>query len=181
MNKSDEILEAEAPANVGGKHNKASRHILAFLLTTCVLVLCFSRPLYALLHLAARSELYSHILLVPFISAYLVWMNRKRLPSMTAPDFRTALIFSSAALAVYTVPFVFNARMGLSESLTCAVLSFVFLFIGVCGCFLGRSFISAITFPLGFLLFLTPFPTFLIEWIETGLQYGSAARFNPFD
>ncbi len=42
------------------------------------LVLCFVFPLLNLAGFAAGSELYSYILLIPFISFYLVWIKRQQ-------------------------------------------------------------------------------------------------------
>ena len=44
-----------------------------------VLMACFSVPIYGLLRYAVTSELYSHVLLIPFISAYLIWLKRGEL------------------------------------------------------------------------------------------------------
>jgi len=41
--------------------------------------------------------------------------------------------------------------------------------------FLGKQTLRALAFPLGFLVFLVPIPTLLQTWMETFLQYGSAA------
>src|SRR4051812_37583555 len=49
-----------------------------FVVFSIILTLCFIRPLFDLIRFALHSDLYSHILLVPFISAYLIWLNHKR-------------------------------------------------------------------------------------------------------
>jgi exosortase C (VPDSG-CTERM-specific) len=41
-----------------------------------VLVVCFHRPLYALATFAWQSDLYSYIVLIPLVSAYLFWMSK---------------------------------------------------------------------------------------------------------
>ncbi len=48
-----------------------------FLLFALVLGLCFWQPLYGLVRLAVHSSLYSHILLIPFITFYLLWLQRR--------------------------------------------------------------------------------------------------------
>ena len=44
---------------------------------TALLVLCFSVPLCRLLHFAWESELYSYIVLIPFVSLYLGWTSKQ--------------------------------------------------------------------------------------------------------
>src|SRR5947208_1227131 len=44
-----------------------------------LLAICFGKPLFALVQFARHSELYSHVLRIPFISAYLVWLKRRDL------------------------------------------------------------------------------------------------------
>jgi exosortase C (VPDSG-CTERM-specific) len=45
-----------------------------------VLLVLFAKPLYELAWFAARSSLYSHILLIPVVSGYLVWQRRNQKP-----------------------------------------------------------------------------------------------------
>jgi exosortase C (VPDSG-CTERM-specific) len=57
-----------------------------------------------------------------------------------------------------------------------ALMTIVFLAFLVSGCFrfLGRQTMRSLAFPIAFLIFMVPFPSFLIGWIETFLQHGSA-------
>src|SRR5213595_2956373 len=45
-----------------------------------LLILIFWKPLTSLATMAASSDIHSHILLVPFITAYLIYIQRHRLP-----------------------------------------------------------------------------------------------------
>ena len=53
-----------------------SRNWRVFLFLAIALAVCFSKPLYDLLRLSLKEEIYSHILLIPFISAYLFGQRR---------------------------------------------------------------------------------------------------------
>src|SRR5437016_11946866 len=50
-----------------------------FAVVLVFLILCFAKPLYGLVRYAWHSDLYSHILLIPFVSGYLVWSKKKNL------------------------------------------------------------------------------------------------------
>jgi hypothetical protein len=57
-----------------------SRRLIGFLAFGVFLTVAFIRPLTALAAYAAETDLHSHILLVPFISAYLIYIRRRQLP-----------------------------------------------------------------------------------------------------
>jgi exosortase C (VPDSG-CTERM-specific) len=144
---------------------------------TILLALCFSVPLYRLLQFAAGSALYSHILLVPFISSYLIWLRRKHLPPPSEPA-RQLAVFAWVAGFVVLVGYwvALGSALTLTEedSLALTMLAFLLFFYGICCLFLGADILRAITFPLGFLVFISPFPTVVREGIELMSQHGSA-------
>src|SRR5271167_3209644 len=85
---------------------KSSGHWRNFVWMAVVSGLVFSVPLYQLVRFAAPSELYSYILLVPFISAYLGWVRREKLPAFGGPALLPAAVFflgGLAALAGYAL------------------------------------------------------------------------------
>ena len=143
-----------------------------------VLVLVFSLPLYSLVRFALQSTLYSHIVLIPFISLYLARQSHSSQPDQSCPNRPLAVAFFAAGLA-------FLAGWGLSvlsgvtfaqdDSLTLTTLSFISCFVGLCAWLLGRQTLRTLLFPLAFLLFMVPMPVFFVTWIETLLQHGSAA------
>src|SRR2546430_925269 len=68
-------LFAKTPASLNS--GVASSPLRRFVLFALALCLCFCVPLYGLIRLALHSELYSHILLIPFITLYLIWIQRR--------------------------------------------------------------------------------------------------------
>ena len=155
-----------------------------FIVATCALVLGFSVPLYHLIRLAADSDLYSYIFLIPFISAYLVWTKRTTLPPLPAParSWTSFLLLVAAAglLAVYWIIVRSGTKLAPEDSLALTTLSLVLFFWGICGYFLGRETIRSLAFPLVFLVFLVPFPVCLRTSLGTSLQYGSADAAHAF-
>jgi exosortase C (VPDSG-CTERM-specific) len=142
-----------------------------------VLLICFVAPLCHLAVFAAGSALYSHILLVPLISAYLVWLRRRSLPADPDPPRQLAgfaLITGVMVLAGYWLAVGSAVTLSEEDSLALTTLSFVLFFVGVCCLFIGREMLRVIAFPLVFLFVMVPFPTFLREWIELMSQHGSA-------
>jgi exosortase C (VPDSG-CTERM-specific) len=174
MNKINEAVASE-PARLPDKH---PRQLNGFALATFALILGFSRPLYDLVRFAIQSDLYSHILLVPCISLYLVWVNRKTLPPAGDVDRRLAMFFLLPGLVVlggYWLAVFSGTELAWEDSLALTTLSFLLLFGGICGLFLGRPLLRALSFPLGFLVFMIPLPVFFLNRTEDFLQHGSAA------
>jgi len=154
-----------------------STQLRKFFLTAAVLVLCFGKPLFDLMRLAASSDLYSYIPLIPIISAYLVWSQKKNLPHFSEPAVKPAALFFAGGLAAIASYWLASRSSALAYEnyLALTILSFLLFFTSTCCLFLGKEILCAIVFPIGLLVFIIPFPIFFRQWIETFLQHGSAA------
>ena len=141
------------------------------------LAVCFSVPLFELVKFALQSDLYSHVLLIPFLSVYLLWSQRLAIVGRSAPDYATAAVF--IAVGLLTLGFsVASTRatssLAIDDYLAGRMLSFVFFLLGTAALILGRQSLRAVAFPLGFLIFMVPFPTGMRSGLELFLQHGSA-------
>jgi exosortase C (VPDSG-CTERM-specific) len=144
-----------------------------FALAAAVLALGFTVPLWRLVRFAAGNDLHSYILLIPFVSFYLVWLEKKNLPREPASARALAAIFFAAGLAVLAWRFAVKPHFA-EDDLALTTLAFV-LFLAGLGCvFLGGALMRAVTFPFALLIFLAPFPIFMRDGIEAFLQHGSA-------
>jgi exosortase C (VPDSG-CTERM-specific) len=153
-------------------------HARAFLIATGTLLVCCGVQLFDLVRFAARSELYSYILLVPFISGYLAWLKRKSLPrNVTSVRgwVLLPLLAGGAGLAASWLIRLLGIRLAPVDALALSTFSFVLLFTALCWRFLGREVLRALAFPLGFLIFMVPLPAAIRTAMETFLQHGSAA------
>lgn len=168
--KSRVAFEKPAP-----KTRKISPRLIGFSVATIFLVVCFCIPLYKLLQFATGNDLYSHIPLIPFISLYLIWMKRENLPRLFEPALRQTVFFLIAGLLAVVVYRVAPSEIFREIENYLAINTFAFLlfFTGICHFFLGKIFMRAIAFPMALLIFMLPFPGFLLSWIDTFLQHGS--------
>ena len=139
-----------------------------FLLLSSIL---FRAPLYALADLAIHDEHYSHIALIPFISAFLVYVKRKQVfhDYRLCPALGLPLLAGSAAL-YFLDSAIFHGAIGLSLVVFTMVLVWITGFIL---CYGFRSFRAAL-FPLFFLLLMIPVPPALLGKVVAFLQAGSA-------
>ena len=167
-----------APAVKPGAYSARARRRLWWLaIWAAVVVIGFGKPLYQLVRFAAGSDLYSHILLIPFISGYLVWVKRRSLALDPEPARAAALIPLIAGFGLLG-GFWLAVRSGwkppMADYLAIMVYSFLAL-LAAGGCLLvGTRSLRAAAFPAGFLIFMAPFPTSVLDWIEGFLQHHSA-------
>ena len=142
-----------------------SRTTLFIAICLCLVVI-FRSSLVSLFHLALQNDYCTHILLIPFVSAFLVCMDRHR-------------IFRSAESSSISGALLFAAGVGIylesHHSLSLITLSFVLLVVaGFMFCFGGIAFRNA-AFPLSFLLLMVPIPIGALDKIIYFLQAGSVA------
>jgi exosortase len=134
----------------------------------------FWAPLRALMQLALTSDTYSHILLIPFISLFLLWMERERLFKTVQPNH----LFAGALLCLGVLVGAFARRAALispdGDWLTLAILGFLCLIWAGFLFFYGTSVFKNALFPLLFLLLMVPLPGFLLDRFIEWLQVGSA-------
>ena len=156
--------------------------------STVVLILCFIAPLSRLVRFALHSELYSYILLVPFITAYLVWLRIKSSSfssSSSIPNLPSAhkssrpLVFvltTLGILSLLTPHFARSSHLTLAQTdlLALTTFSFVAFFLAACCFLLAQQTVRRLGFPLCFLLFMIPFPKIIEHGFETFLQHTSA-------
>lgn len=144
-----------------------------------VLLLCFSVQIYQLIRFALASDLYSHIILIPFASAYLVWLKRGQLAAPGKRIPRHWSVLFALAGGIWLIMF-FQPTPAPQDSLALATYALVMMLIGICCWFLNRPALRAVAFPLVFLLLMAPLPTRVEAGFETLLQHGSSVVAQVF-
>ena len=148
-----------------------------------VLVAAFAKPLLTLTSYVARSQLHSYILLVPFVSAYLLYQRRDQVPKNYVTDLGLAI----AALAVGVSVLVLTYSLGLAgrvpvigDRLTLLTTSFLCCLAAGGFFFLGRAWMRAAAFPLAYLIFMIPKPNAMADALEQASSLASAEMANVF-
>jgi exosortase C (VPDSG-CTERM-specific) len=146
-----------------------------------VLLAAFAHPLLTLINYAAGSNLYSHILLVPFVSAYLLYLRRDRLPKKYVIDLPLAIVFLAGGLGVlvFTYWSDFAGREPANnDRLALLTLSFLCCLAAGGFFFFGHSWMRSAAFPLAYLIFMVPMPDAMRDALETASKYASAEVAN---
>jgi len=146
-----------------------------------LLLAAFGQSLLMLISHAARSQLHSYILLVPFVSAYLVYIRRDQLPKNYVVDLPLAIVSLAGGLGVlmFTYWMDFAGRSpAINDRLTLLTLSFLCCLAAGGFFFFGRAWMQAATFPLAYLIFMVPMPDAMADTLETVSKYASAEVAN---
>jgi exosortase C (VPDSG-CTERM-specific) len=147
-----------------------------------ILVLAaFGQPLLKLANYAAHSELHSYILLVPFVSAYLLYLRRDQLPKKYGTDIPLGSVLLSSGLGISLLIHWLNSTgqaptdnsyfVLVALSLLCCLWAAGFFF-------LGRDWMRAAAFPLAYLIFMVPMPDAMADALESASKYASAEVAN---
>ena len=156
--------------------------VAAFLGFAVLLTAVFIKPLFSLTAGAIHSQLDSYIVLIPFVSAYLIYDRRKRLPN----DYGFSLwaiiplIAAFAALATALSPRRSGGSLSYHDYLALMALSFVGFLAAGGFFFLGRKWMTAMAFPFAFLIFIVPMPDAMADTLETASALASAEAANLF-
>ncbi len=156
------------------KATAASQRAGAFAGYCALLTLLFIQPLARLMVYAAQSDLHSHILLVPFISAYLLHLQRGRLSTAYRSSLAGMVPLCLLGLAALAARFQWRDSLSLNDGLALTALAFVSFAAAGGFLFLGSKWMAAAAFPVAFLIFLVPLPDAAVDWLEKASMLASA-------
>jgi len=141
----------------------------------------FAQPLLGLANYAAHSSLHSYILLIPFVSGYLLYLRRDQLPKERVADLQFGIVLLACGLGVFlfTHWLAFAGRAP-ADNYYFVLLTTSFLCCLVAGgfFFFGRAWMRAAAFPLAYLIFMVPMPDAMADALETASKYASAEVAN---
>jgi len=149
-----------------------TRHA-AFLLLCAVGLGLFYSPMIQLLRMSSHSELYSHIPVIPLISVCILIFRRKRILAEVSWGWGLGFALPAPGLALLLSA---NRISGLNQNdyLSVVMSGAVLWFIGSFVLAYGGSAFKEAMFPLLFLIFVIPIPTFILDPLVDLLLIGSA-------
>lgn len=163
--------------------SKASVRTVLFGLASGVLVLLFWEHLLQLVRSSRKTQLYSHIPLLPFISAYLLWVERSKFSRLWDHRVPVAALFGALGLATLLYcqfDFSNNLTQSKTDLLSLRVLSFVSFISALSFFFLGKANFDIAAFPVGFLFLMVPLPAGGVNALTIFLQHASAHTAHIF-
>jgi exosortase len=145
-----------------------------FLFFNIVTIIIFYAPMRDLIGLSLRNEYYSHIILIPLISGYFMYLRRKAIFSDINYSYTAGIILVIIGSVLYLSGKTQGIKLDQNDYLSLMTFSnLIFWMGGFVFCYGIRAFrIGA--FPLLFLIFIVPIPSLIMENIIFLLQIGSA-------
>ena len=162
------------------------RHFI-FIAMIAVGAAIFFSPIRQLANLSFQSELYSHFILIPAVSLFFLFIDRKDIFSDIRWGIKWGLALCILGVIIFAIALTFRDQLTgvtlrnwetpndyLTLCMSGALLWVIGSFIGI----YGKTAFKAARFPLLFLVFSIPIPLFLLHPIIRALQYASAEAAN---
>jgi len=157
---------------------QTARHIstrnILFLFLNIVTIIMFYAPMRDLIVLSLHNEYYSHIILIPLISGYFMYLRRKAIFSNITYSYAAGIILIIIGGILSLTGKTQEIKLDQNDYLSLMTFSNLIFWMGGFVFFFGIKAFRIGAFPLLFLIFLIPIPSLLMEKIIFLLQIGSA-------
>ena len=142
---------------------KAKHLIVGGFALICTIILCYAEILFDLAGQWFNDSNYSHGLLIPVISGYLIWKNKNSFSLQDICPARKGLL-----VLVFGLLLLIIGKAG-SEFFTMRA-SFIVVLFGLLLFIMGTEITKKILFPISFLVFMIPLPYVLYNDISLPLR-----------
>lgn len=116
---------------------------------------------------SVKDTYYSHGFLVPFISAFIVWLKREKLSKMKIKPSNAGWLFLVPGILIHAISALWRIYFSSGFSLLLVLVGLVLLF-------LGKEFLRQLMFPISFLIFMIPLPLVAIANLSFRLKIFAA-------
>jgi exosortase len=152
------------------------RNIFFFLFLIAAFLMAYT-PINAL-YASSNSEYYSHIALIPLVSIYLIYQNRKDIFANQKYSFTVGMPLLLIGVLLFFAGRTNGLQLDQNDFASLIALSIVIFINGAFIFFYGIQAFKTALFPLLFLIFIIPIPSALMERIIYFLQVGSTEFTN---
>jgi exosortase len=124
--------------------------------------------------LALTNDTYTHIPLIPLVTCFLIYTNRRAIAAQVSKQWQWGLLLLVPGFLAVVAVRLDLAHLQPSNDLSLAVLGVILVWMGAFAFFFGYSAFRAARFALLFLIFTVPIPEPLLSESIYLLQVGSA-------
>ncbi len=159
---------------------RGNRFLMDWRFGACILV-CLLPILLAwgltqrVVQLAFTNDTFTHIPLIPLISGFLIYSERRSIFSRLGPSWMTGLSFLAPGLAVVLAADFKVGGLSPTNQISAFVFGVILIWIGAFGMFFGSDALREARFSLLFLFFMVPIPEPLLSKVILFLQEQSAS------
>ena len=166
----DVIDQPRAPVSI-------NKRFVGWCLYLVILGCAFALPLREFVTYARHSDVHSYVLLIPFVTAYLIYIRWKQLSRELSSAWGYALLLAAIGTGALFASLHFT-QLGQNDHMTLIALSFVSFVIAGIFLFLGSKWARSAMFPLFFLAFMIPLPEAAVDFLENASKEASAEVAN---
>ena len=164
---------ASLDSGVSSSLGSLSRRTLLYvgwILASCLLLW---RPLEAFVSYSLSNDNASHLLLIPVISGWVLFLERHRIFKMLGSDVGMASAVLTAGAALALVAFLVGSRWTALNQLSAYVLALILIWTAGFAFLFGKQALRSARFPFAFLLLAVPIPDFILDKLIYVLQKGT--------
>ncbi len=152
---------------------QAKTRTILFLIAWFASLALFRGLLTKMAALAIEDERYTHIVIVPVVSALFIWMRRERLLRVSRYSRQSGIPLLLVGFCLAVIPMGWSG-LGESEHLSVMACGVLLTWIGLGALFFGPACLREATFPLLFLFLAVPVPANVLDRAVAALQMASA-------
>jgi exosortase C (VPDSG-CTERM-specific) len=150
-----------------------NKRFLGWCIYLAILCAAFSLRLREFASYTAHSDVHSYVLLVPFVTAYLLYIRWRQLSGEFTTSWGPAAVLTAVGVGALFAGRHFS-NLGQNDHMTLIALSFVCFAITGAFLFLGTKWARSAMFPLFFLAFFIPLPEIVVDTLEEASKQASA-------
>jgi exosortase len=154
-----------------GSFSKRTLLYVGWILASCLLLF---RPLETFVSYSLSNDNASHLVLIPVISAWVLFLERKGIFKRLGSDVGMASAILAAGAALALVAFSVGSRWTALNQLSVYILAIILIWTAGFVFLFGRQTLRNARFPFAFLLLTIPIPDFILDKLIYVLQKGSA-------
>ncbi len=153
-----------------------------FWMGLAVVTVCFVPVLWRWLSLALEVDLHSHVLLIPLISGYLIWIRERDLPVErdAAGDKVLAIVLGLAGVGAVLAGWGMRGQWTAVDVVALQSAGYALGLVAVTAWSMGAAFMRQHWVALAFLMFMVPMPSGVEYALEVFFQNASAEAAHWF-
>ena len=153
--------------------NRSAKAHLAFGALVIVSTIAFWRTLSAWFAYSVHNPSGSHIVLIPLVSAFLIFRERQRIFSRVRPSMIAGIVVMILGVVLHWITTRDSLSWQGDDSLSAAALAILLIWVGGFLASYGLAAVREAAFPLLFLVLMIPMPERFLNWTIELLQRGS--------
>jgi len=146
---------------------------IIFLFLTVMAALMMYTPLRDLFSSTVQRDYYSHILLIPLVSGYFMYLRRKQIFPDSGNSYGSGMTLVMVGILLYFYGMTLNPGLNQNDRSSLLIFSVLVFWVGGFILLHGTRKFRIATFPLLFLAFMIPIPSMVMDKIIYFLQVES--------